>query len=111
MKMLQWMLVLVAVVGLATVVLAGDEAQTVTVTGKIVCAKCTLQKADAKECQTVLVAGDEGAKTEYYLVKNDVAEKFGHVCKGEKDAVVTGTVSEKEGKTWLAATKMEQPKG
>ena len=111
MKMLQWMLVLVAVVGLAAVVLAGDEAQTVTVTGKIVCAKCTLHKAEAKECQSVLVADEKGATTEYYIEKNDVAEKFGHVCKGEKGAVITGTVSQKDGKTWIAATKIEEPKG
>ena len=85
---------------------AGDE---MTVTGKILCAKCTLKKADAKECQNVLVVEGDKGTTEYYLVKNDVTEKYGHVCMGEKGAVVTGTVMEKDGKTWLTATKMAAP--
>ncbi len=94
----------VALVGFATAALAAD----VTLTGKIACAKCTLKKADAKECQDVLVvAGEKGAATDYYIVKNDVLEKFGHTCKGEKAATVTGTVSEKDGKKWITPTKIE----
>ncbi len=98
---------LVAVLGLATAAFAAE----MTLSGKIACAKCTLKKADAKACQDVLVvAGEKGATTEYYIVKNDVEGKFGHVCSGEKDATVTGTVTEKDGKKWLTPSKME-PKG
>ena len=32
--------------------------------------------------------------------------EFGEVCMAQKPVSVTGTVSEKEGKTWLAATKI-----
>jgi len=32
------------------------------------------------------------------------------VCTGEKGAAVTGTVTEKDGKKWLAATKMDEVK-
>jgi hypothetical protein len=75
------------------------------------CAKCTLKKADAKECQDVLVVkGDMGATSEYYIVKNAVAEKFGHVCQGEQAATVTGTIAEKDGKKWIEASRMEKPK-
>jgi len=95
---------LVAAVALATAAFAAD----VTLSGKVACAKCTLKKADAKECQDVLVvAGEKGATTEYYIVKNAVFEKFGHQCKGEKAATVTGAVSEKDGKKWITPTKIE----
>jgi hypothetical protein len=94
-------------IGLAALAAAGDAGKDLTVTGTIVCAKCTLAKPDAKDCQNVLVAED---KTEYYLVKNEVAEKFGHLCKGAKPAVVTGTVSDRDGRAWIEATKIEEPK-
>jgi len=82
-----------------------------TVTGNLMCAKCTLKKADQDKCQDVLVSKDSAGKvTEYYVEKNDVAKAYGHTCKGEKPAAVTGTVSEKDGKKWIAATKMEAPK-
>jgi len=111
MKIFRSLMTLVAVASLAGFALAGDEAKTVTVTGKIVCAKCSLQKEDAKACQNVIVAEEDGKTVEYYLAKNALTEEFGHVCKGEKNVVATGTVSEKDGKTWLTATKMDQPAG
>lgn len=100
---------IVAVCSLGYLAVAGDAGE-VTVTGKIVCAKCSLHKADAKECQNVLVAQKDGGDVEYYVVKNDVAEAFGHACKGEKAVVATGMVAEKDGKTWITASKMEAPK-
>jgi len=87
---------------------ASDEKE-VTLSGKILCAKCSLKKDDAKECQGVLVV-EGGHAGEYYLSKNAVTEEFGHVCAGSKDAVVTGNLTEKDGRHWLEATKMEKPK-
>ena len=85
--------------------MAADE----TLSGSVTCAKCTLKKADAKACQDVLVVKDAtGAKSEYYIAKNAVAEQFGHVCSGETPATVTGAVSDKDGKKWITATKMEK---
>jgi hypothetical protein len=92
--------------GLAAAVQAGEEK---TVTGKVMCAKCALKKADAEKCQDVLVSkNDDGTVSEYYLEKTAALEAFGHVCQGEKTATATGTVSEKDGKTWLAPSKMEE---
>lgn len=100
-------LALALVVAFVTLVPAAADT---TVTGTVVCAKCTLKKADAKECQDVLVVKNGDKTTEYYVAKNDVSEKFGHTCKGEKPATVTGTVAEKDGKTWITPTKMEEKK-
>jgi uncharacterized protein YcfJ len=100
-------LALALVVGLVAAATAADQ---VTVTGQVLCAKCTLKKADAKECQNVLVVKNGDKTDEYYVEKNDVSTKFGHVCQGQKDAVVTGTVTEKDGKKWISATKMEEKK-
>ena len=98
--------VLAVVIGLFVLAQAADEKE-VTINGSIKCAKCAMHKADAKDCQDVLVADDN---TEYYLVKNEVAEKYGHACKGAKAAVVTGKVMEKDGKMWIEASKIEEPK-
>ena len=111
MKLFRLLIALAAVATLAGFAYAGEEAKTVTVTGKIVCAKCVLQKADAKECQNVLVAEESGKTVEYYIAKNALSEEFGHTCMGEKQVIATGTVSEKDGKTWITPTKMDQPKG
>ncbi len=94
-------LALAVVFALVAVGYAADET---TVTGKVVCAKCNLKKADATKCQDVLVGSDG---TEYYVAKNDVSTKFGHVCKDSKPATVTGTVTEKDGKKWIEPSKME----
>ena len=63
-----------------------------------------LKKADA--CQNVLLSDGQ----EYWLAKSEASDKFGHVCKGEKMAKATGTVSAKDGKTWLTATSIEELK-
>jgi hypothetical protein len=103
------------VMGLAGVALAADKPAAkpaeVTLSGDVQCAMCILKKADAKGCQDVLVVTDKAVKTEYYLAKNAVSEKFGMTCTAPRKAVATGTVSEKDGKKWLTATKLEAVKG
>jgi hypothetical protein len=81
------------------------SAEDTTLTGKVLCGKCTLKKADA--CQNVLVADGQ----EYQLAKSEAVDKVGHVCKGEKNVKATGTVTEKDGKKWFTASSMEEIKG
>ncbi len=92
------------VLGLAASIPAGDET---TMTGKVMCAKCSLKKADASKCQDVLVTkGDDGKITHFYIAKTEASKAFGHVCQSEKAAVVTGTIEEKDGKKWISPSKM-----
>lgn len=77
-----------------------------TLTGTLVCAQCKLQKPDAHECQDVLLVNEGGAKVEYYVVKNDVSKASGEACTLEIPATVTGEVSEKDGRKWIAPSKI-----
>ena len=80
-----------------------------TLEGTLVCAKCFLKKPDAKDCQDILiVAAANGEKREYYIRKNDVAEKAGESCTTQVKARVTGTVSREDGKTWLTPSKIDK---
>jgi len=90
------------VFGLAASSPAKDE--TKTLTGTVLCGKCSLKKA--ADCQNVLVADGQ----EYYVAKTEASDKVGHVCKGEKKVKATGTVSEKDGQMWLSASAMEELK-
>jgi hypothetical protein len=97
------------VAALACAIAVPVLAEEKTYEGTLVCAKCYLKKPDAKECQDVLlVPAKDGAKTEYYIQKNDVAEKAGESCTLQVKARVTGTVSQKDGKTWLTPSKIEK---
>ena len=94
---------------LAAVIALPAAAAEKTLDGTLVCAMCGLKKEGVKECQDVLVVADaSGAKAEYYITKNDVAKKAGEACMTEVKATVTGTVSEKDGKTWLTPSKIEK---
>jgi hypothetical protein len=106
MKFLTWVsLVVMLFVPVRLATAAVEE----TLNGTLVCAKCALKKADAHECQDVLIVTDTaGAKIEYYITKNDVAEKAGEACTQEIRATVTGTVSEKDGRKWLTASRIEK---
>ena len=93
-----------AALTVATRAFAADE---LTLKGELVCAKCTLNKPDAKECQDVLLVKDaKGKTTEYYITKNKVSQESGEACTQTIPATVIGTVSAKDGKTWLTASKI-----
>jgi hypothetical protein len=98
-----------AVIALAITMAAALQAYADEVfKGTLVCAQCELRKPDAHECQDVLLVEEKGATTEYYITKNEVAEKSGEACTLKIPATVTGTVSKKDGKLWLTPTKIEK---
>jgi hypothetical protein len=82
----------------------------VTLTGQAVCGKCVLH--ETKECQNVLQIQKDGKTVNYYLAQNDISRAFhDNICttSGEK-VTVTGTVSEKDGKETMIASKIEPVK-
>ena len=97
---------IIAIGGLAIAARAFG-ADDVTLKGEMVCAKCYLNKPDAKECQDVLlVKNATGAATEYYVTKNKVSQESGEACTQAIPATIVGAVSEKDGRKWITASKI-----
>ena len=97
-------------IAVATIVLTANAAvaeeaagKTVTLQGKATCAKCDL--GTAKECASVLQVKEGDKTVTYYL--SGMADKAWHknICTAPKNVTVTGTVSEKDGKMMLDASK------
>lgn len=83
---------------------AADEK--VSFTGEAKCGKCMLK--DGKDCHNVIQAEKDGKKVTYYLENNDVSKELhGKICSQSKKVKVSGTVSEKDGKMHLTATKIQ----
>jgi hypothetical protein len=98
--------VLALVIGLSATAAAADKE--VTLTGKIMCAKCELGLKGVSKCQTVMKV-KEGDKDVLYFFKDKGAREEYHemVCGGgQKDGTVTGVVTEKDGKKWIAPKKV-----
>ena len=89
---------------------AADSDSTVTLTGLLVCGKCTLHMCS--ECQNVLQVEKDGKTVNYWLEQNGVSKDFhSNVCQTDGEKVsVTGTVNEKDGKEILTASKIEAAK-
>jgi len=101
------MLATIGALALTVPALKADD----TFKGEMVCAKCYLKRPDAKECQDVLMVKDAtGATAEFYITKNTVATEAGEACMEPVPATVTGSVSEKDGRKWLTATKIVKEK-
>jgi hypothetical protein len=102
-KLIAALLAGLAIAG-ATTALAADE---VTITGNMVCGKCTLHLTD--KCQNVVQVTKDGNTENYFLADNSVStDAHGAVCHGGSEKVtVTGTVEDKDGKKTMTASKLE----
>ena len=99
--------VMLAVLSAQAVAVRAFAADEVTLKGELVCAKCYLNRPDAKECQDVLLVKDaKGATTEYYVTKNKVSQESGEACTQAIPATIAGAVSEKDGRKWITASKI-----
>jgi hypothetical protein len=93
--------------GFTSSLFAEDASKEVTITGSMVCGKCTLH--ETKSCQNVVQVTQDGKTVNYYLKQNEVS-KGAHeaICGGTPEKVtVTGTVKEKDGKEMMTATKID----
>jgi Family of unknown function (DUF6370) len=114
MKQLKFTLALLAglaLAGFTTNAFAEDAAaKETTITGNMVCGKCTLHETE--KCQNVVQVMEDGKTVNYYLKQNAVSKKeHAAVCHGDTEKVtVTGSVSEKDGKKIVTASKIEVQK-
>jgi len=94
-----------AFAGAAMTALADDSKET-TITGNMVCGKCTLHITD--KCQNVVQVMAAGGPVNFYLKQNDVSKaEHAAVCHGDSEKVtVTGTVEDMDGKKIMTPTKI-----
>jgi hypothetical protein len=99
----------VAMLGLSlSAALAADKeaAKETTLKGTAKCAKCSLHEAD--KCQATLVVKEGDKEVKYAVTGKEGSALHKQICTADKENVtVTGTVTEKDGKKMIAATKVE----
>jgi hypothetical protein len=100
---------LVAALVVAVSLQAADKAdKEVTLKGTLVCGKCALKETD--DCTNVLQVKDGEKTVNYYLDDSGKGEDYHKaICtagKAGKPFTVTGTVSEKDGKKYIKASKV-----
>lgn len=87
---------------------AEEKPKEVTLEGKLVCGKCTLDVT--KACCNVLQVEKGGKKVSYFLKDKGKAEKYHKgICPpgSEKEATVTGTVAKQGEKMVITPSKVE----
>ena len=91
----------------ATLTALADDAKEVSITGNMVCGKCTLHLTE--KCQNVVQVTENGETVNYYLKQNDVSKKeHSAVCHGDTEKVtVIGNLTEKDGKKILTPIKID----
>ncbi len=108
MKQLKLTLALLASLAFAgtTMTVLADDSKETTITGSMVCGKCSLHITD--KCQNVVQVTQDGKTVNYFLKQNDVSKaEHEAVCHGDSENVtVTGTVAETDGKEILTPTKI-----
>jgi hypothetical protein len=109
MKMNQIPAVAIIALTMALSPTAFAKGKDVTITGEGQCAKCALH--ESKSCQNTITVEEQGKKTTYYLVQNEVSKEFHHnICKSPAKVTATGKVKEAHGKMELTPTKIDLAK-
>jgi hypothetical protein len=85
----------------------------VVLTGTMICAKCGLKEPGVKKCTNALRVKEGDKTVTYYLEDKGNGEDYHEgLCGGgtKENVKVTGTATEKDGKLWVKATKIEEKK-
>jgi type 1 fimbria pilin len=109
-KLILALLLGLAFVGTTLTALADDDDKKVTITGNMVCAKCTLHVAD--KCQNVVQVMDGTNTVNYFIAKGgDGMKMHDDICHGDsKKVTATGTVEDEGGKKVMTVTKLAEAK-
>ena len=103
--MLRLILALVVGFGALSLVAVADDKEK-KLEGKLVCTKCKLGETD--KCGHALIVKEGDKDVTYYLKDKEVMKKYhSKVCQEDKDATVTGKVTEKDGKKYIEEPKVE----
>ncbi|HAM72582.1 MAG TPA: hypothetical protein DCM86_13150 [Verrucomicrobiales bacterium] len=80
-----------------------------TLKGEGLCAKCELK--ETTKCQNAIRVEEGGKKVVYYIDESDATKGLHKkLCSATEKLTVKGTVSEKDGKKWVKASKVEEAK-
>jgi hypothetical protein len=80
-----------------------------TLKGEGLCAKCELK--ETSKCQNAIRVEEGGKKVVYYIDESEASKGLHKkLCSATEKLVVKGTVSEKDGKKWVKASKIEEGK-
>lgn len=102
MKKLVTLLAAVAAISLVSTASAEEK----SLKGEGLCAKCALKQTS--KCQDAIRVEENGKKVVYYIEKNDVSKGLhDKVCSATVEMEAKGKVTEKEGKKWIALSKLE----
>jgi hypothetical protein len=102
-RLLSAALLTLALVGFSSVAFAADDKKEVTLEGTIACAKCTFKADGQKACNIAIKVKD----TIYFFDAASSKKYHGEFCMESKEGTVKGTVTEKDGKKYVAVTDLK----
>jgi hypothetical protein len=90
---------------------AEEPAKEVKLTGTMMCGKCSLKMTT--KCSNALQVKEGDKLVNYFIDDKGNGETYHEAVCGDgkvEGVTVTGTVTEKDGKKWIKATKVDVPK-
>ena len=100
---------LFAAIAVSLLVSPSANAAEKTLKGEALCAKCELK--ESAKCQNAIRVEEGGKQVVYYIDESDATKGLHKkLCSATEKMTIKGTVSEKDGKKWVKASKIEETK-